>query len=247
VSKNGSRVFERNRILLRCGTTFHPLLHYVFVAIPENRADKGYCTLSTIAFLFVHINFKKGILVMISNSFKVKKLTVAQLCKISMLVAITFILSYISGYLRIGPISKFNISFISVYVAGAAFGPIIAGLVAALADVVSFLANSTGPFVPWFTIIEFVNGMLFGLIFYRRDDLKINIKGLVLRAILCVLLQYLVNILRTYILAFLYFDGKFLVTFVSRIPSTSIMAVFKAVVIIAVEPFMKTILKAVRD
>ena len=100
---------------------------------------------------------------MFKNALRLKRMSVAELCKVAMLVAITLVLSYISGYLRIGNLAKFNISFISVYIAGMAFGPVVSGIVAALADVISFAANPTGPFVPVFTILEFVNGFLFGL------------------------------------------------------------------------------------
>ena len=176
---------------------------------------------------------------------KLKKLTVGDLCRIAMLVAITVILSWISGYLRIGPTMKFNISFISVYVTGAAFGPWISGTVAAMADVISYLVNPTGPFVPVFTIIEFVGGFLFGLILYRSGE-DVPKSSLVIRTIICVLLQYAVNIIRTYFLAELYFDGKFLACFVTRIPSTTVMAVVKICAIILIEPFMKTIMKALK-
>ena len=123
---------------------------------------------------------------------RLKKMSVKELCTVAMLVAITVILSYISGYLRIGPVSKFNISFISVYIAGAAFGPWVGGIVAAMADIVSFLANPTGPFMPWFTVIEFMGGFLFGLILFRgnRDRSRLNF---VFRVVLCVVLQYLVK------------------------------------------------------
>ncbi len=177
---------------------------------------------------------------------KIKKLTVSELCKIAMLVAITVMLSYISGYLRIGPVSKFNISFISVYVAGAAFGPVIAGLVAAMADVVSFVANPTGPFMPVFTLLEFAGGFLFGLVLYHKDEENRLGALFIARVVLCVALQYLVNIIRTYLLSQMYYDGKFWFTFVSRIPSTSIMAGVKIFAIIIIEPFMKTILKMIR-
>lgn len=183
---------------------------------------------------------------MFKNALRVRRLTVAELCKTAMLVAITVILSYVSGFLRIGPISKFNVSFISVYAAGAAYGPVISGLVAALADIVSFVANPTGPFVPWFTLIELVNGFLFGLFLYRHTDTEKNFRVFVLRVVLCVILQYLVNIVRTYMLAQLYFNGAFWATFVSRIPSTTIMAAVKIAAIIAIEPFMDNLLKALR-
>lgn len=226
VSRNGSRVLERNPI--GCDAIFHPLIHYICV---KNAAVHMYSS------FFIW----KG-----ETKMKIKNLTVSELCKIAMLVAITVMLSYISGYLRFGPVSKLNISFISVYVAGAAFGPLISGLVAAMADVVSFLANPTGAFMPVFTILEFAGGFLFGLILYHKDsDSKIGVSFAV-RVVICVLLQYLVNVIRTYMLAQMYYDGKFWFTFVQRIPSTSIMAGVKIFGIIIIEPFMKTILKMIR-
>lgn len=183
---------------------------------------------------------------MFKNALKLKKMSVAELCKVAMLVAITLVLSYISGYLRIGDIAKFNISFISVYIAGAAFGPIVSGVVAALADVISFMANPTGAFIPVFTVLEFVNGFLFGLLLYHTGkESKIKFT---LMMLLCVVLQTAVNlVVRTYFLAELYYGGKYMVTFISRIPSTTIMAGAKIVLILLIEPFKKQIIKVIRD
>ena len=188
----------------------------------------------------------KGDFFMFKNVLKLKKMSVAELCKVAMLVAITLVLSYISGYLRIGDIAKFNISFISVYIAGAAFGPIVSGVVAALADVISFVANPTGAFIPVFTVLEFVNGFLFGLLLYYNG--KESKTKFTLMMILCVVLQTAVNLfVRTYFLAELYYGGKYMVTFISRIPSTTIMAGAKIVLILLIEPFKKQIIKVIRD
>ena len=183
---------------------------------------------------------------MFKNALKLKKMSVAELCKVAMLVAITLVLSYISGYLRIGDIAKFNISFISVYIAGAAFGPIVSGVVAALADVISFVANPTGAFIPVFTVLEFVNGFLFGLLLYYTG--KESKTKFTLTMLLCVVLQTAVNLfVRTYFLSELYYGGKYMVTFISRIPSTTIMAGVKIVLILLIEPFKKQIIKVIRD
>ena len=182
---------------------------------------------------------------MFKNALRLRTLSVNELCKVAMLVAITVILSYVSGFLRIGNVGKLSISFVSVYVAGAAFGPVIAGVVAALADVVSFLANPTGPFVPWFTMIEFANGFLFGLLLFHGNENKSRYR-FALCVVICVLLQYLVNILRTFALAELYYNGNFVATFVMRLPSTTFMAAVKIIVIIAIEPIMGNVIKHMR-
>ncbi len=183
---------------------------------------------------------------MFKNVLKLRKMTVKELCRVAMLVAITLILSYVSGYLRIGNLAKFNISFISVYIAGAAFGPIVSGTVAALADVISFLVNPTGAYVPVFTILEFVNGFLFGLLLFEgKEKTRLVFYAMV---VLCVVLQTSVNLfVRTYFLSELYFDGKYYATFVSRVPSSLIMAGAKLVIISLVRPFTRRIVGAVRE
>ena len=188
----------------------------------------------------------KGDFFMFKNALKLKKMSVAELCKVAMLVAITLVLSYISGYLRIGNLAKFNISFISVYVAGVAFGPVVSGVVAALADVISFAVNPTGAFVPVFTILEFANGFLFGLLLYCNG--KDNKVKFVFMMLLCIVLQTCVNLfVRTYFLSELYFGGKYMATFISRVPSSLIMAGVKIVLMLMIEPFKKRIVKVIRD
>ena len=183
---------------------------------------------------------------MFKNALHFKKMSVKELCKVAMLVAITLVLSYVSGYLRIGNLAKFNISFVSVYIAGAAFGPFVSGAVAALADIISFVSNPTGAFVPVFTVLEFVNGFLFGLfLYYSGKESKARFVALVL---VCVILQTCVNLfVRTYFLSELYFGGNYPATFVSRVPSSLIMAGVKIVLLILIQPFKAQIIDAVRD
>ena len=109
------------------------------------------------------------------------------------------------------------------------------------------MVNPTGAFVPVFTVIEFVNGFLFGLLLYRRDDRQRGFGELVCLTALCVLLQYGVNVVRTYFLAEMYFGGKFRETFVMRIPSTVIMAGVKIIGILAIEPVMGRLTAIVRE
>lgn len=182
---------------------------------------------------------------MFKDALKLKKLTTLNLCLMAMLVAITMALSFLSGYLRIGSMSKFNISFISVYIGGALFGPIAGGTIGALADFTSWLINPTGPFVPVFTVIEFINGFLFGLFFYTSKNR--NLKVVILCALLCVLLQYGVNVVRTYFLAQMYLGGKFREAFITRIPSTVIMAVVKFAGIILLEPAVVRLKQLVKN
>ena len=160
---------------------------------------------------------------MFKGVLRLKKLSVYQLCTIAMLIALTAVLSQISGNLRIGNVSKFSVSFISVYITAVAFGPLVGGLVGAVADVISYLANPTGAYIFWFTLIEFVNGFLFGVFFYRAQIKTEKKLYFVLRALLCVVSQLAVNMfLRTYLLMKLGFmspELSFLQAFAMRFPA----------------------------
>ena len=167
-----------------------------------------------------------------------------------MLIAVTAVLSQISGHLRIGNFSKLSISFISVYIAAAAFGPIAGGVVGAVADIISYVANPTGAYIFWFTLIEFVNGFLFGMFFYRAETKEERKWLFILKAALCVLSQLAVNmIFRTYLLlklGFLSPELSFKQAFAIRFPASFTMTVVKFLVLLALESFIPLIIKTVR-
>lgn len=179
---------------------------------------------------FFMANFKKSL----------RKMTTKELCAVAMLVAITVVLSFISGYLRT-PVGKLNISFISVYVCAYLFGPVMGGLTGALADLISVWVSASGAPIPLFTIIEFINGFIFGLFFFKGANSKErSLIKTVIYAFLCVLIQYMVNLLRIPVLAGLQNLTSYEV-FLMRIPSTTLMLVVKFTGIILIEPYMKSI------
>ena len=104
---------------------------------------------------------------------KLKKLTTKELCTIAMLIAVTAVLGFISGKLRIGTFSKFSFNFISVYITALLFGPITAGFVGVAGDFIS--AIGTGPYLWMIGLVEFVYGVVFGLLFYNRKEDKKSI------------------------------------------------------------------------
>ena len=104
--------------------------------------------------------------------FYVPKFTTKNVCTLGLLIAITVVLSWISGYLRIGNISKLSISFVSVFIAAYAFGGITGGLVGVLADLISCFINPIGPLMIQITLIEFV----FGFIYAASDFHTLHIR-----------------------------------------------------------------------
>lgn len=187
---------------------------------------------------------------MFKGALSFKKLNVHQLCTIAMLIAVTAVLSQISGHLRIGNFSKLSISFISVYIAAAAFGPVAGGVVGAVADIISYVANPTGAYIFWFTLIEFVNGFLFGVFFYRAQFKQEKKLFFIIRTLVCVLCQLAINMFfRTYLLLELGFMSKalgFWGAFIQRFPASFTMTVVKFIVIAALEASIPIFIKTVR-
>ena len=185
---------------------------------------------------------------MFENVLRLKKLTVSQLCAVAMLIAVTVVLSAVSGYLRVGNISKISISFISVYIAAAAFGPLIGGAVGALADIVSFFVNPVGGYMWQFTLIEYAYGFIFGLFFYRSE--KSNSSGAVIwiKVIACAAVQFVSNMtLKTLALMSVgYAPSNFLAAMALRLPSCVVTLILQLVVLSAFEKLLPSVLKVVR-
>lgn len=130
-----------------------------------------------------------------------RKFGVKEIAFTGMLTALTVILGYVSGFLRVGNISKISISFIPVYISGAIFGPLTGGIVAATADIISYITNPTGVYLWQLTLIEFLYGFLFGIIFYRKTGDVLGVKKLNLKILLFSLIQLLLNMtLKTLVL-----------------------------------------------
>lgn len=166
--------------------------------------------------------------------FYFPKLTTRKVCTLGLLIAITIVLSMISGNLRIGNFSKLTISFISVFVTSFSFGGIAGGLVAALADIISCFVNPVGPFMIQLTAIEFIFGFIYGLFFY-----KTNSKLYIPMVIFCNIIQFVTNIfLKTLILSLSY-NTAFEVFFVSRMPMCAVQTIIILVVLILIKPFLK--------
>ncbi len=186
----------------------------------------------------------KGDFFMFTKVLKLKRLSVNQLCMVSVLTAVTAVLSIISGYLRVGSFGKISISFISVYISAAAFGPFIGGLVGALADIISYAANPIGVYLWPLAFIEYAYGFVFGLFFYRASS---GVKVGYVKIAFCVLLQFVANItLKTFILMkFGYAPLNYTAAAIIRIPSCLIAAILQFTIILAMEKALPTFLKII--
>jgi ECF transporter S component (folate family) len=95
----------------------------------------------------------------------------------------------IGNYLRI------SVGYLAVAACGYLYGPSPAMLVAALSDVLVFLIHSSGgAFFPGFTLNAALGGLVYGLAFYRKTEVKWP-RILVAQAVIAVFLHVLLNTL----------------------------------------------------
>ena len=66
------------------------------------------------------------------------------------------------------PFGKINFAFIPLAAIGMLFGPTVGIAAGAICDVLGFLVHPSGAFLPLYTLIGMFQGMIYGLILYRR-------------------------------------------------------------------------------
>lgn len=120
-----------------------------------------------------------------------QKLNVRQLCALALLTAITVVLAVFCT-IRVGAAIKIPLKFISVFLTAVIFGPWYAGLSAALGDILNLLLAPSGAPLPLLTLLEFVNGFIFGLFFYTNTQ-----KSYFLRTLISTFLLFLCDMFLT--------------------------------------------------
>ncbi|MBR5587028.1 MAG: folate family ECF transporter S component [Clostridia bacterium] len=176
-----------------------------------------------------------------------KKITTKDLCIIAMLIAVTAVLGFVSGKLRIGTFSKFSFNFISVYFTAVLFGPIVAGLVGVAGDFVS--AIGTGPYLWMIGLIEFVYGYIFGMLFYKKDGKPDGHIVFIIKSLAATLIIAAVDIfMKSYVLMNVGFAPNPLSAAVlMRLPMIGVMAAVRFVVLLVMEKSVPRILAATRN
>ncbi len=99
---------------------------------------------------------------MIKKLLGLKRLTTRELCTLAMLLSITAILG-IFFTVRIGEGIKIPTKFLPVAISGMLFGPFWGGIIGALADILAYLVNPVGAFMPQITLVEFLYGFTYGM------------------------------------------------------------------------------------
>ena len=151
------------------------------------------------------------------SRFSTKKLiTLAVL--VAMDVVLTRFLSINAWNTRIG------FGFVPMVIAAMMYGPLPAGIVAALADFIGAILFPTGPYFPGFTFSVFLMGIVFGLFLYKDRSLW--------RIIVSVLItQFIISLfLTTYWIHVLY-GAKYVPLLATRVVQSAIISGAQIIVI----------------
>jgi len=122
---------------------------------------------------------------------------------------------------------KIGFSFIPIVVAAIFFGPLAAGLVAAIGDVFSAILFPVGAFFPGFTLTAFLTGVVFGVCFRKTVSVR--------NVIVAVLLVQGIGsqLINTYWISMLY-GSPFVPLFITRVYQTVVMCIVEIVCIILI-------------
>lgn len=147
--------------------------------------------------------------------FLKQKFTTRKICLLGIFAAITAILGIFATF-RIGNQIKIPLKFITVFITGAAFGPLSGGLVAAIADILNAVLVPVGPLMPQITAVEFCYGVIYGAFFYKAADNYVYY----LRATLCCVIQFVISItLMSWILTSVGYFSSFNAAVAIRMPA----------------------------
>ncbi len=130
---------------------------------------------------------------------KLKNVYVLTVC--ALLVAIATVLGFFK-LVVVPELIEIRFAFMPIGMSGMLFGPLVGGIVGALADVLGYLVKPTGPFFPGFTIATAISGVIYGVFLYRK---KVTIPRVMLaQAVESVVVSLLLNSLN---LSILYGNG----------------------------------------
>lgn len=100
------------------------------------------------------------------------------------------------GSIRIGEFLKINFAYLALTAIGMLFGPAV-GLISGFAcDLVGYLVNPIGGFLPWLALITALEGMFYGLFLYDfvpEKSVKQYIKIFAARLVVVILCNLILN------------------------------------------------------
>ena len=153
---------------------------------------------------------------------------------VAMDVVLTRFLSINAWNTRIG------FGFVPMVIAAMMYGPLSAGVVAALADIIGAILFPTGPYFPGFTFSAFLMGIVFGMFLYKDHSLW--------RIIVSVLItQFVISLfLTTFWISTLY-GAKYAALLATRVVQSGVISAAQIIVIPILSQVMGRLGKLVQE
>jgi ECF transporter S component (folate family) len=106
-----------------------------------------------------------SLLINVSKVFRIQKLGVSDMSIIAILIAMMYVLGQIG--MR-GTYIAFTLAFVATAILSTMYGPIIAGFIAGLTDILfTFISGMT--YIPAFTVSAILGAFIYGVFFYQNN------------------------------------------------------------------------------
>ncbi len=105
------------------------------------------------------------------------------------------------GSVRIGDYLKINFAFLPLSMAGILFGPAAGAAAGLLTDLVGYLVNPIGGFIPALMLITGLEGLIYGTVLYQikaEKSYAVFIRIVIARFLVCVICNLTLNTLALY-------------------------------------------------
>jgi len=153
------------------------------------------------------------------------KFTTKTLTLMGLLIGLEIVLS---RFLSIStPYTKIGFAFVPVVIAGILLGPLCAGLVAAVADVLGAVLFPIGAFFPGFTLTAFLMGLCYGWLLREKQNFWRILAAVAIHQLVLSL------VLNTLWISLLY-GSPYVPLLVSRLPQCAILTAVQLAVIPAI-------------
>jgi len=169
--------------------------------------------------------------------FKALK-NVKNLTYCAMLLALSVLSAYIMSFYPTNYI-KISITFIFIAIIAMKFGPAIAGIVAAAADIIQCVTHPVGPYQPLLTVGAALSGIIFGVLLYHN---KTNLWRIIVSK--ATISLFISSLFDTYAISLLY-GIPFVSFFIPRIIKNAIAFPIEVFLIVTVISLVKKLDKKI--
>ena len=162
------------------------------------------------------------------------------ICFAAILIAIEIVLNRFVSINTAG--LKIGFSFVPIVIAAVLFGPVRAGIIYCIADMIGAILFPIGPYFPGFSICAFLMGMTYGAFLYKKE--KVGFFRNILPPVIInnVILGLLVN---TLWVSILYGSKTYWGWFVYRLPEYAVLIPVSAILIPAIFKLTEVLRKVV--